>query len=105
MKLASPPYVAVITWAQTSRRSVVTLARPLPSSIAVPRVVGRSSQTTVPVGTPAPGAATVTVAVKVTGTVVTDGLTEEASAVTVAATVTVWINGDEVLAAELLSPP
>ena len=75
------------------------------SSVAVPRIVDPSLKVTVPVGTPAPGAATLTVAVKVTGAVVMDGLNDEASTVTVEATVTVWSNDDEVLAAELLSPP
>ena len=43
-----------------------------------------------PVGVPVPGATTATVAVKVTGWPTTDGLTEEATAVVVAALLTTW---------------
>ena len=43
-----------------------------------------------PVGVPVPGATAATVPVKVTGWPITDGLTEEATAVVVAALLTTW---------------
>ena len=56
-----------------------------PDSVPVPMGVEPSKKVTVPVGAPAPGAGTVTVAVKVTDWPKTDGFTEDATLVAVAA--------------------
>jgi hypothetical protein len=67
---------------------VVKVAVP-PDSVPVPRVVVPSRNVTVPLGLPAPGAVTVTVAVKVTLCPKTDGLTDEATVVVVLALLTI----------------
>ena len=56
-----------------------------PESAAVPSVVAPSKNVTVPVGVPAPGAVTDTVAVIVTDWPKTDGLTFEVAELVVAA--------------------
>ena len=85
--------------------AVVSVACPVASSVTEPIVVAPSLNVTVPVGVPAPGAEAVTVAVKVTDCPETDGLTEEASAVAVAALLTIWLRAAEVLVVKLPSPP
>jgi hypothetical protein len=60
---------------------------------------------TVPVGVPAPGDTTVTVAVNVTDWPKTEGLAEEVTPVVVFAWLTVWLNTLEVLAPKLVSLP
>ena len=67
--------------------AVVTPA--LVDSVPVPSVVAPSLKVTVPVGEPAPGAVTLTVAVNVTDWPETEGLTEEATVVVVSALWTV----------------
>ena len=62
---------------------------------AVARTAVPSANCTLPVGTPAPGATTVTVAVKVTGCPKVDGLAEEARLVVVAALRTVCVSVPE----------
>ena len=57
-------------------------------SVPVPRVVVPSLNVTVPVGVPAPGAVTVTVAVNVTDCPKTDGFTLEVTTVDVESTPT-----------------
>ena len=59
---------------------------------------------TVPVGLPAPGAVTETVAVKVSDCPVALGLDEDVRDVVVAAGLTVWATAAEVEAVKLLSP-
>jgi hypothetical protein len=59
---------------------------------------------TVPVGDPAPGAFTVTVAVKVTDWPKTDGFVPDASVVVVDALFTTWLTAALVLVAKLASP-
>jgi hypothetical protein len=59
----------------------------------------------VPVGVPAPGAVTLSVAVKVTDCPNTDGFTLEVTAVVVSALFTVCGAPLEVLVLKLLSPP
>jgi hypothetical protein len=67
---------------------VVKVAVP-PDSVPVPRVVVPSRNVTVPLGLLAPGAVTVTVAVKVTLCPKTDGLTDDATVVVVLALLTI----------------
>src|SRR5579871_2370499 len=76
--------------APTGRVEVVRVATPLRFNVPVPRVELPFLKVTVPVGTPLPGAVTVTVAVNVTGWLYTDGLAEELSATAVAAGFTTW---------------
>ncbi len=57
--------------------------------VPLPITVAPSRKFTVPVGLPAPGATTVTVAVKVTLCPKTDGFTDEATVVVVLALLTV----------------
>ena len=57
------------------------------------------------VGTPDPGATTLTVAVMVTGCPVTDGFTDDASNVDVEAGSTVCVRLGDIDAAKLRSPP
>jgi hypothetical protein len=66
---------------------VVNVAMP-PDTAPVPRVVVPSKNVTVPVGLPAPGLTTVTVAVKVTLCPEVDGFTDEARPVAVLALLT-----------------
>jgi hypothetical protein len=61
--------------------------RPL-FGVPVPRVVLPSLKVTVPVGVPAPGEGTLTVAVKVTDWPQTEGLADETTAVVVPALLT-----------------
>jgi hypothetical protein len=71
------------------RPDVVKVAEPLPFSVPVPRSIVPSLKVTVPVGAPAPGATTFTVAVKVTDWPVIDGFRDEATLVVVLALFTV----------------
>ena len=65
--MGSPPYEALIEWDPAERDDIAgELAIP-PASVPVPSTVGPSRKVTVPVGVPAPGAVTFTVAVKVMG--------------------------------------
>jgi hypothetical protein len=67
-------------------------------------VVPSSRNATVPVGTPDPGAITLTVAVTVTDCPVTDGFTEDASDVDVEAGLTVWVRIGDVDPVKFTSP-
>src|SRR5438067_1065774 len=74
-------------------------------SVPVPKLVPSAKNCTCPVGTPGPGAAGATVAVKVTGWPNTDGLTVAVTpVVVVAAGMTVWVTGAEVPGLKLPSP-
>ncbi len=84
IKLLLPPYTAVIVCAATDNADVVKIACPAASAL-LPRVFVPSEKVTVPVGVPAPGNTTLTVAVNVTDCPNTDGLTEEATVVVVLA--------------------
>ena len=84
---------------------MLKLAIPEPFSIPVPRIAEPSSNVTVPVGTPAPGASAVIVAVNVTDWPKTDGLADEVTDELVASGFTTWLNEDEVLAVKLPSAP
>ena len=78
---------------------------PLVDSVSWPSTVEPFLNVTWPVGTPAPGAVTATVAVKVTDWPIFDGLTEEIRLVVVAALATVWVSVVDVDGALLASPP
>ena len=72
----------------------------------VPSVVVPSRKVTVPVGVPAPGAVTTTVAVNVTDWLKTEVAFEVVGAATnVAAWPTVWVVTDETLVWKFVSPP
>ena len=75
-----------------------------PLSVPVPSVVEPSRKLTVPVGVPLPGATALTVAVKVTDSPKTEGLSDEVTLLVVAAWLTVWVRGAEVLVTKLPSP-
>lgn len=66
LKLLSPLKAAVIECDETPRLEVLNVAVPLELSGAVPSAVVPSLNVTVPVGVPAPGVMTATVAVNVT---------------------------------------
>ena len=83
---------------------MLSVATPAASACGAPRSPAPSLNCTVPVGVPAPGAVTVTVAVNVVLCPNTAGLTEEASPVAVAARFTVCVGNAPVLAAKLASP-
>ena len=76
-----------------------------PLSVPVPSVAVPSRKVTVPVGVPAPGVFTLTVAVNVTLWPNTEGLVEEDSFVVVTSGLTFWLTAPEPLAASLVSPP
>ena len=69
----------------------------VPLRLLVARGVAPSLKVTVPLGVPEPGAAALTVAVKVTDWPKTDGLVEEVSVVVELAGLTVWVSGEAVL--------
>jgi hypothetical protein len=83
----------------------VNVAWPEPFRVPVPRVLGPSLKVTVPVGVPAPGLFTVTVAVNVTDCPNADGLAEELTDVVVPAVFTIWLSVLEVLPLKCVSPP
>jgi hypothetical protein len=97
--------VAVIEWDPSVRLDVVRLAWPVPFRGTVPSVVVPSTNATVPVGVPVPGATGVTVAVNVTDCPSPDGFAEDTTVVVVAAVFTVWVSADDVLPVKLPSPP
>jgi hypothetical protein len=92
LKFASLSYAAVIECVPTPSKEVVNVAwseLPTTLSVPVPRGVVPSRKVTSPVGVPAPGAFTVTVAVKVTVSPSVTGLAEVATVVVVSALCTV----------------
>src|SRR5205823_5987523 len=91
LKLASPPYDALIEWEPTANVLVTNVAWDEPLSVPVPRVVAPSLKVTVPVGVPAPLLFAFTVAVKVTGCPDTDGLIVETTPVVVPGSVVVVV--------------
>jgi hypothetical protein len=82
----------------------VNVAVPVADNEPVPNEVVPSKNVTVPVGVPAPGAATVTVAVNVTACPKTGELTDEATVVVVLALLTTWLTAVLVLALKLAFP-
>jgi hypothetical protein len=87
----SPSYVAVIARAPTASPRVVSVARRAAFNGRVSSGVAPSKKVTVPVGVPAPGATTLTVAVNTTGRPITDGFGAAIRAVALAARVTVSV--------------
>ena len=90
----------MIAWGPTERALVDRLAIPSLSG-AVPRMSEPSMKVTVPVGTPLPGEAAFTLAVKVTGRRETDGWAVDVTVVVVPSWLTAWFtvaaeSGDEV---------
>jgi len=65
LKLSSALYTAVIECVPTERELRVKVAWPLPSTNWKPKLVTPSKREIVPVGVPVPGAAALTVVVKV----------------------------------------
>ena len=92
-KEASLPYVAVTVWGPGARSELENVTTPLrPLSAVEPRtLVPSATNWTLPVGVPAPGAVTVTVAVKTTDWPGADGFGAELRPVAVPALVTVWM--------------
>ena len=78
---------------------------PLALSVPVPRTVEPSLNVTMPVGVPAPGLVTFTVALSVTGWPKTEEEAEAASAVVVASGETLRLRAADVLARSSMSPP
>lgn len=103
VKLGLSVYTDVIVWPPTESEDVVNVAWPAPSRAPVPIVLAPSLKATVPVGIPAPGDTTVTVAVNVTGRPNVYWLAEDDSDVVVEAWLTVCVN-EPVLEVKLLSP-
>jgi hypothetical protein len=105
-KLPSPTYVAVIEWVPAAKPLVekVAVNGAVADRAPVPITVVPSRKFTVPVGVPAPGAVTVTVAVNVTLCPNVDGFREEARVVIVLALLTTWLTGELVLVRKLPSP-
>jgi hypothetical protein len=89
LKLASPLYCAVIEKLPECVNVAVSVAVPAADSGLVPIVIVPLRKVTVPVGVPAPGAVTVTVAVNVTACPTADGFCDEANVVVVLALLTV----------------
>lgn len=85
LKLASPPYTAVMECAPALSAAVEYVATPVEETVPVPRVVAPSMNVTVPVGVPVLPEAPVTVAVKVTVEPATTVAAEAVKAVVVEA--------------------
>src|SRR5438132_6220268 len=83
--------------------AVVTPA--LVDSVPVPSVAAPSLKVTVPLGEPAPGAVTLTVAVNVTDWPNTDGFADELRLVDVLALLTTCDTAELVLVVKFVSPP
>src|SRR5580700_8698444 len=97
--------MTVIECVPTASADVLNVATPEPFSVAVPSTLVPSSNVTVPVGVPEPGAFAVTVVVKVIDWPKSDGFTEDETDVLLASSVTVWLTADDVLLVKSLSPP
>jgi hypothetical protein len=82
----------------------VNVAVPAADSELVPMVIVPLRKVTVPVGVPAPGAVTVTVAVNMTACPTADGFGEEDNAVVVFALLTTCKTAELVLALKLALP-
>jgi hypothetical protein len=108
-KLPSPEYTAVrLRFPPAALKAVTQVATPalkvwLPPVQAI--VPPPSLKATVPVGLPAPGATTATVAVRVTLCPVTDGLVPDSRDVVVSALSITWVTVFEVDPWKLPSPP
>jgi hypothetical protein len=92
-----------MVWPLATRLWVVTLATPPLTLTGFPKFVPSSWNCTSPVGVPAPGAETLMEAVMVTLCPNTEGLADEATAVLVAALLTLGVSVP-VLPLKVLSP-
>lgn len=92
MKFESPEYVAVKECEPATSEEVENVAWPAELIGTVVRVVEPSLKAMLPVGVPAPGATTLTVAVSVTDPFRMDGLAEELNVVVVEAGLTVSVS-------------
>jgi hypothetical protein len=93
----------VSAWDPTLNVDVVSDATP-PLSVPEPSVVAPSKKLTVPVGVPAPGATTATVAVRVLACPKTDGSGLEVKVAVVDAWFTVCVSTGDVEPVKLASP-
>jgi hypothetical protein len=93
----------VSAWDPTLSDVVVSDATPA-VSVPEPSAVAPSKKLTVPVGVPAPGATTATVAVKVLACPNTDGSGAEVNVAVVDAWFTVCVSTGEVVPVKLVSP-
>ena len=104
LKLASPPYDAVIVAVPAEAKLVSRFAVP-PLNKPVPMDVPPFWKVTVPVGVPAPGVVTATVAVKVTLVPTVTGLVElPVTVVVVLALATEKLKVVDVLVLKFVSP-
>jgi hypothetical protein len=104
LKLVSPWYLAVIDATPSGSVVVVSVARLLAPTVAVPSEVEPLKNSTDPVGAPEPGLATETVAVSETGDPRFAEVFETVRAVLVLACPTVTVVAAEVLVVKLASP-
>jgi hypothetical protein len=102
-KSVSPLYIAVIASDPTGREEVVTVATPM-ETVPVPIVDPPLVKVTVPVGVPAPGAVTDSVAVNVTGWPKTVGFVPLVTTRLVLAVFTVCVPADDVELLKFMSP-
>src|SRR5260370_38840587 len=93
-----------MAWSLAASDEVVDAAVPLPLSASVPSCVLPSAEVTCPVGVPAPGEFTLTVAVNVTDCPTVDGVADEATIVVRPACLTVGVTASR-LAADVVSTP
>ena len=103
-ELPLPPYTAMMEWPPRFKFEMENVAWPAAFKDPEPSVLLPSLNVTVPVGTAVPGALTTTVAVKVTGWLWFDGLSEEVTEAVVESLFTVWVRGEDVLALKLALP-
>src|SRR5437667_11135432 len=94
----------MFVWLPVDSAEVPKVACP-PASAFVLSVVAPSLKMTEPVGVPAPGETALTVAVNVTDWPNTDGLTDEASAVLLLASLTACVNTAEAQPCYVAPPP
>ena len=92
MKFESPEYVGVIECGPSTREDAENVAWPLVLIVTVDSMVEPSLNAMVPVGVPAPGAATLTVAVNVTGPLRIEGFADETTVVSVGAELTACVS-------------
>ena len=103
LKVVLPPYTAVIECFPGAKDELLNLALPA-ANVPAPKFTAPSLNITVPAGTPAAGAAAVTVAVKVTGWLNTGGPTDESTVMCVAPLFTVCAKAGEVLVRNMPLP-
>jgi hypothetical protein len=105
LKFASPLYWALTVWLPGVKVEVLDCAVPPTNVTGAPALLPSITNWTVPVGVPDPGAAAVTVAVKVTVCPFADGFCDDVTPVAVFALFTVWPpETDPLLLLKLLSP-